>query len=100
MLKLVNDFKIEDLKKYGFTSFKANRNLTNYYRIFAHAHKGTGNMLLITNTLREVLILNYEGDNDTRVHARPRIRVKDKTWVEDVICQLAKDGVIEIGQKI
>ena len=97
MLKIAKNRKIEDLKSYGFTSFKVNRNQTNYYRIFAHSHQGKEDMILVNDIAKEIMIVSYEGKEDTRVHAYPRIRMKDKSFIEDVIYDLAKDGVIERG---
>ena len=97
MLILKNDFKIEDLEKYGFTSFKVNRNQTNYYRIFAQVRENIGDMLLVNNVDRAVVITKYNAVTDLRVHAYPRIRVKDKTQIEDVIYLLVKEGVVNCG---
>ena len=95
MLNLKEKINIEKLKEYGFTSFKVNRNQTNWYRIFAHSHQGMGNMILVNNIDREVRITKYEGVEDTRVHAYPHIRMRDKKMVEDVIVELAENDVIE-----
>lgn len=96
MLKLKNNFKIENLEKFGFTSFKVNRNQTNYYRICAHARSGVGDMVLVDNVSREVAIVRFHVNQD-KVHAYPRTKMKDKIQAEEIIYELAVGGAIERG---
>ena len=88
MLKLKNNFEIKDLEKFGFTSFKVNRNQTNYYRICAHARKGVGDMVLVDSVSREVALVRYHLHLD-KVHAYPCMKMRDNTQAEEIVFELA-----------
>ena len=90
MLRIVKEKELKDLEQFGFHSFKANRNQTNYYRCFAHGCK----VIIINNVLREVVISEWY-DDDTRIHKIPKCNRKDTTPIEDVLFDLTQAGFIE-----
>ena len=93
MIKLNDKYDIRELANFGFTPFKANRNCKNYYRIFPNQDDL---MILVNNEDRELIVCQYF-EGDLRVHKNPRIRMRDRTRVENVLVQLATDGVIHNG---
>lgn len=90
MLKVLENLDLNELKKYGFHSFKVNRLQTNYYRLFSHG----ATMIIVNNLCRELVIDKWR-DNDTRIHKVPKTSYKDMTTIEDCIFDLAVGGVIE-----
>lgn len=90
MLRIIKEKELKELEKFGFYSFKVNRNQTNYYRCFARG----GKVIIINNILREIIIDKwYEDDN--RIHKIPKCHYKDKTEIWDVIYDLIQAGLVE-----
>ncbi len=89
MLKLKENANIEELVGLGFTSFKVNRDQTNYY--FAVRR---GNHVIIVNNKTRTLTLDNIHDSDSRLHANIKWQNKTAT-VEDGVYLLANAGLIE-----
>lgn len=88
MLKLKANVDIEQLKEFGFKSFKVSRTQTNYY--FACRDDS---VIIVNNVMRE-LFFDKIYENDTRVHSVVKYQAKRVT-VYDAVCDLAAAGLIE-----
>lgn len=93
MIKLTENYDIRDLINFGFTPYKANRDCKYYYRIFPNQDYL---MIIISKEDRDVIVSHYN-EGDLRVHKNPRIRMRDRTRVENVLVELAIEGAIENG---
>lgn len=90
MLKIKDSVDLKELEKFGFHSYKLNRNQTNYYRCFAVGCK----LMLLNNVLKEIVIDKWY-DNDTRIHKTPKCLYKDRKTIEECLFDLIKADMVE-----
>ena len=87
MLKIKKDVDMKKLTEYGFSSFRASRQYTNYYFLCRD-----GEMLLCNNVVREIWRLKKEVD-DPRIHSVPKWQ-KRGIHIEDGLYRIITAGLV------